>query len=292
VPTLALAAPIVAAQFVGLLIAGAVWGAHPARRCLSWMLVLSGLALPWLLPDLPPIRAFSALLAMFGPMRLIELTVRPGPPPFLRVLTFVLPIDANGARPARPRFDGPLLVHALAHGLLGAAGCWLAANAPQLALRWVGATVALYGIADALSNVLRVVLAAAGLATLPLQIHPALAESAGDFWGRRWNRAVAAWLRTSFFVPVARRWGTRTGAILAFFASAVVHFFPVLVALSIGPALLCGGYFLVEALFVLIEGRLRVLRWPRPARHAWAMFAVLGPSPLFIVPVLEIFGRW
>jgi hypothetical protein len=289
---------VIGLQFVWLPLIGVVLGRSPARRALAWAMVFAGLALPFAMVDVPIMRAFSGLFAMFGPMRTLELSQRSTMPPVgFRVLTYLLPLDARTLRRAPSTFDkasvAPLLAHA-ALGLAGVAIVWLAGpmGAGGIALRLVGCLLALYGIVDSAAASLRLSLALVGFDTKPMQIHPVLAESAGDFWGRRWNRVVSDWLRYCCFLPVARRWGPRWGALAAFAASGALHYFPALVALSGWPALACGGYFIVEALIVVVETRMRVPLWPRALRHAWAALAVVGPSPLFLVPILEIFGAW
>ena len=155
---------------------------------------------------------------------------------------------------------------------------------------WLGGVVALYGAVDCVASTLRAILAALGVESAPMQRDPVLSASVSEFWAERWNRAVGGWLRRHVFLPVARRAGTLAGIAAAFAWSTLLHFYAVLCGIGLEPALRMGAFFVVQAMAVLLETRLSVRSWPRPLARVWTFALVLGPSILFVGPVLEIFG--
>lgn len=278
------------------LASGAVFGASRTRRAAAAALVLLGLVVPFLGdPAEPAARALAGLGAMLGVMRLIEAHRLRAPLPIPRALGWVLPVDLVALRRAAPRVATDALGSAGAHAVLLAAGVTLVAararcgaSAPLVA--WLGGTLALYGAVDVASSTLRAFLAAFGIESAPMQRHPVLSASVSEFWGERWNRAVGAWLWRQCVVRAMRRGGRLAGIAAAFGWSALLHFYSVLAGVGVGPALCMAAFFVVEGLAVLIETRLSVRTWPRPLARLWTFALVLGPSWLFVGPVLEIFG--
>lgn len=285
----------------GLLLVGAglAVGTRPARRALAWLLSIAVLAVPWLLDADPWLRGLLGLASLFGVLRTIE-TTRPRAPerdPLLRTMPYVLPLDGPSLRRAPPSLDVALVGRALLHGVVGAIGSGVVMLAPhagaaQPLARVLGGVIALYGYVDALASGLRALLGALGFSVAPLQLHPVLSESIGEFWGRRWNRAVGEWLRMSCFAPVARAHGVLAGTALAFVVSALIHVWPTWIAVGLEPALAMGSFFVVQGALVALESKLRVARWRRPARLAWTWLGLLVPSPLFVIPLLMMFGAW
>jgi hypothetical protein len=78
------------------------------------------------------------------------------------------------------------------------------------------------------------------------------------------------------------------GLMLGFVVSAIGHAFPVLVALGASMAAWMLAFFLAQAVFVLLETRLRVARWPRAARRLWTVTLMVASSPLFVEPALRV----
>jgi D-alanyl-lipoteichoic acid acyltransferase DltB (MBOAT superfamily) len=146
------------------------------------------------------------------------------------------------------------------------------------------------GAMDALAVANRALLRAVGIESLAVQDAPWRSRTVAELWNRRWNRAVGAWLRRFCYAPLARRGHVGLGMLAAFAASAWIHFWPVLVAVGLVPALAMAGFFFAQALLIVIETKLAVARWPAWAGHAWTVTAMLATSPLFCVPMLLVLG--
>lgn len=104
----------------------------------------------------------------------------------------------------------------------------------------------------------------------------------------RWNRAVGGWLRTHCFLPFARRGQVQAGLLAAFGTSAIFHAYFTWVAVGSVMAMAMVLFFLLQGLCVLLELHIGVSRWQPFFAHAWTVVAVLGCSPLFIGPILQI----
>lgn len=288
-------AAIATAELAVLLAAGVVFGKSRARLALTMGLACVALALPWALPDdVPYVRAPLALASMFPVLRTIELALdRRSFGVVQRALTYVAPLDTLAARRVTPRLETRGAVRVLGYGAVIALGVAVVALAPagtlQLPLRCLGAALVVLGAMDTLSALLRTALLLVGIEVPAVQDDPIVSRTLGEFWGRRWNRAVGGWLRKHCFTPLARRGRSRTGLVVSFLASALLHFWPILVALGLGPALLMAGFFGAQALLVVAEARLGIARWPRPIGHVLTVGAMLGTSPLFTLPVLRLF---
>jgi hypothetical protein len=127
--------------------------------------------------------------------------------------------------------------------------------------------------------------------SLPLMhCSPIAARSVGEFWGHRWNRIVSAWLSAFIFWPVARRHNAKVAILCCFFVSGVFHGWPMLAALGTSAAWSTVGFFMIQAVFVLVENRLRIHTWPTALARAWTLMILLASSPLLIDPGLRLFG--
>jgi hypothetical protein len=127
--------------------------------------------------------------------------------------------------------------------------------------------------------------------SLPLMHRtPIAARSVGEFWGQRWNMFVSAWLRAFIFRPLARRRGAGVGVLGSFLVSGVLHAWPMLVALGTSAAFSVALFFVIQGVFVLAEGRLRIHTWPVPMARTWTVVILLASSPLLIDPNLRLFG--
>ena len=127
--------------------------------------------------------------------------------------------------------------------------------------------------------------------SLPLMHRsPIAARSVSEFWGQRWNRIVSAWLRAFIFRPVARRRHAGVAVVCSFLVSGVFHGWPMLVALGTAAALSTVVFFTIQAVFVLVENRLRIHTWPHALARAWTLAVLLVSSPLLIDPGLRLFG--
>lgn len=137
----------------------------------------------------------------------------------------------------------------------------------------------------------------------PLMDNPAAAESVGEFWGRRWNRAFRDLSHRFLYSPLARKSG-RIGALLAVFVfSGLLHDLVISVPAGGGwglPTI----FFLIQAGAIMLERsatgkRLGLGRGCRGWLFAWLILA--GPSLLLfhfpfvynvIVPFMRDLGAW
>jgi Membrane bound O-acyl transferase family len=125
----------------------------------------------------------------------------------------------------------------------------------------------------------------------PFHDAPIRARTVGDFWGRRWNRAIHAWLSEFAFRPTAKRIGAAMGILAAFGASALLHAIPITVALDWSHAVPMGAFFLLHGVIVLVESWLGVSRWPHVLGHMWTLGVFAVTMPLFVDPLLASLGR-
>jgi hypothetical protein len=155
-------------------------------------------------------------------------------------------------------------------------------------LRWFGGALFFYSLADAVEGGVRTLYRAVGVIVPPQHVLPIASRSVQEFWGKRWNRAVGGWLRAHCFLPFARRGQRRTGLIAAFCVSAAFHAYFTWVAVGGVLALAMVVFFLLQGVFVLLELWAGVAHWHPLFAHTWTVAAVLGCSPLFIEPILQI----
>jgi hypothetical protein len=281
-------------------LSGVVLGRSPVRRTASLALGLAGMTLPFLVePDPPLYRAFLALGSMLPPLKVTQLwsdADRHGP--LFRGWHFISPFDARRTRRIPPRLDARQLLAAVAYGVVGIGSLYVyphLASLPDAARelsRLALGLVTVYCIVDMGAALVRGGHALAGVDVPPIQQQPVLSRSVAEFWGKRWNHAVSEYLGQIFFMPWARRRQPFIGLLLAFGVSAAVHAWLILVPLQdLWPTLAMGAFFVLQAPILALERRLNVARWqPLPAR-VWTVLALLGPSPLFVDPMLRLFSR-
>jgi hypothetical protein len=51
---------------------------------------------------------------------------------------------------------------------------------------------------------------------------------------------------------------------------------------------MCGAFFLVQPLFIVVERWMKVRQWRPAARRAWTLTCLTIASPLFVEPALQI----
>ena len=122
----------------------------------------------------------------------------------------------------------------------------------------------------------------------PIQETPIAARSLRDFWGKRWNRPVSAWLHRFFFLPLARQHRPDLGLCCAYLVSGAIHAWLAWVALGAFAAFGMAVFFGLQGVFILAEDRLQVHAWPVPLARAWTLTLLLATSPLIIDPYLRI----
>ena len=276
----------------------AAGGGRP-RRALALALAAAALGVGLLAPaDAPVLRAALALTGLLCFGRVIDL-LRDGRPwtAAHRLWLVTAIVDTRRATRAPAALDPRLAGAALGYTALAAAGFWLALTeaerhdgSARLALRWAGGAVFAYAAIDAASAALVALYRALGIVVPAFHRAPILSRSVQEFWGERWNLAVGEWLNRHCFLPLARRRRPLLGVALAFLTSAAIHFWFVFVPLGAALAGVISAFFLLQAALVVLERVIQVRRWPPVLAHAWTVFAVLGPSPLFVEPILRIFG--
>lgn len=195
------------------------------------------------------------------------------------------------------RFDGAAFVQLIAAtAVLAAALAGVEAapdHGPGLLVRWLAGGIALLALAEMITAGLPLVAALLGVTVPALMRSPYRSASVGEFWAQRWNILTSQKIfRPGCFAPLARR--SPAFALCAAFAlSGVWHTLLGLMVLGYGRwrlCLACGAFFLVQPLFIATERRLGVRRWGPIAQHAWALAALTLTSPLFVEPVLQVFG--
>ena len=142
------------------------------------------------------------------------------------------------------------------------------------------------GVSD--GNLVHFCFLASGTAMRPIQETPIAARSLRDFWGKRWNRPVSAWLHRFVFLPLARQHRPDLGLFCAYLVSGAIHAWLTLVALGAFAACEMAVFFGLQGVFILAEDRLQVHAWPVPLARAWTLTILLATSPLIIGPYLRM----
>lgn len=102
---------------------------------------------------------------------------------------------------------------------------------------------------------------------------PWRARSLAEFWGRRWNLGFAEMCAITVFRPLSRRHGRTVASAMAFLLSGLLHEVAITLPVRAGlglPTL----YFVVQALAVTVEERLRF------TSRVWTAVVLLAPLPL------------
>lgn len=277
---------------IGALVAGPVrW-----RLVASFPLMLGCMLLPLLAP-LPPLpRALLACMGVLGLLKMLQLDFEPRWAAHHPVWHGLSPFDVSTAKPAASRFDGRLLASLLLHALLLAlvvvAVVQLPAESSLLrdAARLLLGAALVYTAMGTGTEGLRFGHRLLGVDVPPIQQAPILSRSVGEFWSRRWNRPVSAWLNEYAFLPIAKRRRPLLAVFTAFAVSAAFHAWLYFAALGLPAAVSAAAFFLIQAPIVMLEAKLRVSRWPSLAARAWTLLWLLGTSPLFVDPLLQGLG--
>jgi hypothetical protein len=148
--------------------------------------------------------------------------------------------------------------------------------------------VFVYALAAFAADLTHFCFLASGTAMRPIHVTPVAARSLRDFWGKRWNRAMSAWLYRFIFLPLAHRHHPNPGLICVFLVSAAIHAWLPLVALGASAAFSAGAFFCLQGVFILAEDRLHVCAWPIPLARVWTLGILLATSPLYIYPYLSL----
>ncbi|MDY7226856.1 MBOAT family protein [Hyalangium rubrum] len=284
------------ALLAALLATGSPW-----RRCAAVLVVATSLPLAFFVPaEYPTFTAFLALGCLWFTARVVELARERGSVPALyRLWHAVGMVDTRRARRRVPKVDRSALARmAVGAPLLGAAwagvyfGSQLLSGAPRLAVRWLCGVVFMYVAVEVTVSAVILVYGLLGIDPRPLHDDPILSKSIGEFWNRRWNRAVHRFLKQNVFAPVARLGHAEWGMVLAFLLSAFIHFYFMWPAVGAFWAGMMALFFLLQLPLLWLERVLGVTRWPAPVARAWTLTLLVLLSPLFVEPVLRIVDTW
>ena len=202
-------------------------------------------------------------------------------------------VDVRAAKRCPSRYDGPETAWCITHLALA----WLTWHAVfGLATRLEGPAhwglLLCYATIEAVHAFVLIAYRSLGLGFPRINDRPILSTTLGEFWGRRWNRAVSGWLHDNLFLPLARRRHATLGICAAFAASTALHFWFAWVPLNVGAGALMASFFVVHGVGLLLERRVGVARWGLGARRAWTAAWIAVPSPLFIEPALQILAAF
>jgi hypothetical protein len=270
------------------------YGHSVPRRTAALVIAGAGQAIPFVLPESWHfLRALYTLAAFVSLLRVIDLWRDPKSYPLPERLWLLTALfDTRRIRRAEPSLDwqrfAKVAGYAAAMGVGLAVAYSVDANGPWRWLRWLGGAVFVYAMVDTAARFADAAYRSAGIIIPPQHDNPVLSRSVSEFWGKRWNLNVHDWLRRHCFLPFAKNGHARVGIVAGFLASAILHFWMVYVPLGLYWAIPMGLFFMAQAALMGIERVLRVRQWPRAAQHGWTVIAVLGTSPLFVEPFLQI----
>lgn len=275
-----------------------VVGRKPAQWAGSTLFLVGCFLLEWFAPvdtAWRAVLAFGGMAALFA-----TITVAASATPrwsarfrLLHMLTLGYRIGVGHTRPVvSVRILGRLLVEALALG----AACLLLRHiihvqppgAASALGRLFAGIVSFYAMMEFAADLTQFCFLASGTAMRPLHVMPVAARTLRDFWGKRWNRAVSAWLYRFIFLPLARRHHPNLGLVCVFLVSGAAHAWLPLVALGVSAALSVGAFFGLQGVFILAEDGLHVCAWPNSWARVWTLTILLLTSPLFVYPILSL----
>jgi hypothetical protein len=291
--------PITLALIVLANVASAIsFGKAPVRALLSAALALTSFLLA-LTGEGPPLAgAMLAMASLLAPFRWLDLTRdRRDHPMGLRLWFYVTPFDVRRVVRVPPKVElgqvaiivGFWSLFAVALAVVSHVGAPTSSLA--WAMRWLAGAVVVYAMVDATSRLIVVGYRAGGFRIPTMHDDPILSRTLTEFWGERWNRAVHGLLDAHCFRPLARRRFARLGVVAAFVGSALLHAWLVFVALrDARMTLLMAVFFLAQGALMLLERALGVARWRPALGRAWTVGWMLVTTPLFVEPLLRVFG--
>lgn len=271
---------------------------QPTRPKLALAAALLALLAPLGLPHAWVIARFgfaAAGIAIW--FRTLDLLFRSPPLPVrTRLWLLVGLFDVRRVVRVRADFDRDearwLVVHAL---VTLAAGVVIVQVAPRFdglshyLVRWSFGAGFCYALVETLHSTCVIGYRLGGIAVPRINDSPIRSTSLAEFWGRRWNRVVASWLRDYLFFPLARRKRVSLGICAAFAGSMVIHLWIAWLPLDLGAGLMMASFFVIQAIALLLERRLELGRWSAARRRVWTAAWLLLSSPLFVEPALRIY---
>lgn len=270
------------------------YGRSQPRRAAALAIAGAGQAIPFVLPEnWPFLRSLYTLAAFVSLLRLVDLWRDPKSYPLPERLWLLTALfDSRRIRRAEPSLEWQRFAKVAGYVAIMGVGLGLAysidSSGPWRWLRWLGGALFVYAMLDAAARFADAVYRSAGIVIPPQHENPVLARSVSEFWGKRWNINVHDWLRRHCFLPFARNGHPIVGIVAGFLASAILHSWMVYVPLGLYWAIPMGLFFLVQAMLMGIERVFCVRQWPRVLQHGWTVATVLGTSPLFVEPFLQI----
>jgi hypothetical protein len=284
------------------LIAAAVLaaGRRRSQRAYAALFLAVSFILEWFAPVDTASRAILAASGMMALMATITVATSATPQwsigyRLLHLLSLGYPLRAGRIRPVLSR---RIIGRFIVEGLVGGAAFLVlrhiaAAQRPPDGVielgRLVTGIILLYALAAFLTDLIHFCFLASGAAMRPIHQTPIAARSLRDFWGKRWNRPVSAWLHRFVFLPLARQHRPGLGLFCAFLVSGAIHAWVALVPLGAFPAFEMAVFFGLQGVFILAEDRLHVHAWPVPLARAWTLTILLATSPLIICSYLRFF---
>ena len=267
------------------------------RRLASIVLLVAALIFPLFVPSPALLRAVLACLGLLAVVKVVQ--IAPAPelwPPRYRLWHGLVPFDLADTQRVTPSLDRKLLLSIALHAglaLLALSGLILLPRSLSVGLmlvRLMLGTWLVYTAMDAITGAIRLAHLLAGVAVPPIQQTPILSQSVREFWSRRWNLPVSGWLDTFVFRPVAARQGSTLALVAAFGVSALLHAWMFFTAAGLTIAILAAVFFLLQALFVLVESAIGIRFLVPSLRRSWTLGMLLISSPLFVEPVLRVLG--
>jgi hypothetical protein len=256
--------------------------------------LVAPLGLPdrWVIP-----RFLLTCVGVLALGRTLDLTLRPTQLSFAgRVWLLTALFDVRLAKRVTQRFDARELRWLLIHAVVVAAAVYAIIRiAPELdgpmywLVRWGFGAAFCYAFVEALHSILLIGYRLGGIVLPRINDEPIRSTTLAEFWGRRWNRVVAGWLRDYLFFPLARRRKATLGICAAFAGSTILHFWIAWVPLNVEGGVLMASFFVVQGVALLLERRLRVERRRPAGRRGWTIAWMLLSSPLFVEPALRIY---
>ena len=282
---------------VGGILAALVTTGSLAQRVFGISVAAALLVVPLTITEPPPLSYVTLAIAAIVALRVTDLSVeRPSRSVGLRVLHTFLPFDSRVATLGRPHLNGSRILEMVAWAVLsyvafkGAGYSPSSTVAEHYAIRWSFGLLGVAALFEAISHSITVLSLMFGAKIPPLHDAPYKARSLREFWGVRWNKLVARWIREHCYVPLARRGYDELALTASFIASAAIHLYITSVLLDVRWGLIMAALFLLQVPLLLAEDALGIRRRSTIVGRIWTLGALILLSPLFTEPVLRIFG--
>ena len=290
---------VLCAHAVLMVAAVLVVGRRRIQRVSAALFLVCAFILEWFAPVDSFWRAILAIGGMLALMATITVATSATPQwsvryRLLHLLSLGYPLRAGRIRPVLSR---RIIGRFIVEGLVGGAAFLFlrhiapAQHPPDAVIapgRLVAGIILLYALAEFVKDLIHFCFLASGAAMRPIHETPIAARSLRDFWGKRWNRPVSAWLHRFVFLPLARQHRPDLGLFCAYLVSGAIHAWVALVALGAFAAFGMAVFFGLQSVFILAEDRLHVHAWPVPLARAWTLTLLLATSPLIIGPYLRM----